>query len=405
MATSFLTEVPTQKPGLFSKGRDDQAREYAARYESEDMARKRAFIGLWFDITAELKESRAGKEAEMMALTRRNNFKMKTEVKGIMRKVVIGYWRDWAVRKRIRRAEIVRGREEEVERLRGARKAEEALRRKLQRLDSTVGGRSFRSYNVNSAGSTRGSSSASGSRPHTRGEEGMTVNAAAAITPAMKPVPPTAANCEVMVSPIKTQRNTTPLNEKQAMLVKRLSSPPNYVPVYLRHDRGDEQVAPGVDQFGNRQFTLVDDDDSGVFSTDSFENTLAKMYAVHRKKLRDERMAKKERLATRRKGKEGGGQRAEVSEEEKMRRIKEKVEQNRITDRLFKGLGGGGGEGAREEDSPQHDAHGRRLSQRGAGRKVTKSVILEQLRKEKKSMLEFLERLQQPISGLGESYH
>jgi hypothetical protein len=88
--TPFLTEVPHNAtpspkkgglPGIYKGGRDD-GHIYAQRFESEDMTRKRNFLALWWDVTQEQKEARAEKESEMLALTRRNNFKMKTEVKG-----------------------------------------------------------------------------------------------------------------------------------------------------------------------------------------------------------------------------------------------------------------------------------------------------------------------------------
>jgi hypothetical protein len=383
---------------------------YSRNFESEDTQRKRLFMQLWSEVTMLQKEARADKEAEMLALTRRNNFKMKTEVKGIMNLVIFDAWRNWAWRKKYRREELQRIKEEEDAAKLAERKEEEAMRRKQQRLDTSNNGRSFKAQGtglgaLEKQGSLVGASINVGGRPSSRGDAGGGNEEKPETV--VSPKPPAAKKADKsVVSPV-AMRSTAPLSEKQAACVKRLSNPPNYIPVYLRHDAGDSNNRP-TDKFGNHTFMLNegDDDVSGVFSTDSFENTLAKMYALHRKKIRDTKEKKAVDAEKKAKAKMAAKSEktVELTEEEKRRRQLQIEEQKRLTDRLYQGLGGGKKESEELGTPPQHDEHGRRVSQRGAGRKLKKSVIMESLKKEKHAMLDFLERLQMPLTGLSQTH-
>lgn len=108
---------------------------YQQKYEHEDITIQRKYLLLWFEVTASQKDARADKEMEMMILTRRNNHKMKIEVRGVMNAVIFGLWKNWAKNKIERREEWARQLEREKKEADEAKKREELRERTKRKTD------------------------------------------------------------------------------------------------------------------------------------------------------------------------------------------------------------------------------------------------------------------------------
>ena len=88
---------------------------------------------------------------------------------------------------------------------------------------------------------------------------------------------------------------------------------------------------------------------------------------------------------------------APITERQKEKRLSIIHQQRDAMERLFKGIGAKK-EGEEDKEERPEINSGRRYSQRGAnwkGRK--KSVVIRQLQKEKLAMLNYLDKLQQPL--------
>ena len=409
-ASAFLTEVPKSFAEL--EPSPSQTNIFSVKFETEESRLKRLFITLWYKVTQNEKVSRMEKEHELRELTRRTNSKVKTEVRGIMNLVTFDAWKGWASRKVYRREQAARAKEVVDAAKALAVRRGEAERRRRSRDDN--GSCHQRTHSAGSADrpstpSTLPSSSSSSPSHHSS----LSPRPPPPSSPCRKPNSPRNKPSSSPAAAAAPRKPSSPLSTAQESVVRRLSSPQNYIPSYLRRNASDSPPSrPGTFVLISSDLDYESSSAGGPSEAGEFERTLARMYAAHRRKLREARERKGAALARRREEEanggrgRGGGER--VSGEERRRRAARAGEQRRVTDRLFSGLGperehrgdpATDGEGG----GPGGGGPGLGGGQRGAGRKLKKYVVVEEMRRESKVLMEFMERLTQtPVGGAGE---
>ena len=192
---------------------------------------------------------------------------------------------------------------------------------------------------------------------------------------------------------------------RQAMTCKRLSNPPNYVPKYLRAD--SEDVADSDTQGAAVGRFRLETGDEGVFEM-TFEETLARMYEQHRRKVE----AKKKRARARKRDLANKVKEEKEAEEERLKnktpaeqtnaeeRAKKKKlaeDQRRNTARLSMGFLWFANQNAAEEMLSENNDDGTNNPVPEPKPKFDNTVQLKALRKEKEQLLNYLDRLQRPV--------
>jgi hypothetical protein len=194
-----------------------------------------------------------------------------------------------------------------------------------------------------------------------------------------------------------------------ARSVNRLANPPNYVPTYMKRDSAGARKGSFQLNFGeqpeennqNNHFIFNEGDVGfGDIDEDSFNDTLTNMYYEHMtkvkkntaKKLRERKKAKTPRAQPPSSPNNAEKKTPEYAEKMKQLRIK----QREVTDRLYQGLGGG----KSHEKEVSNGEGPATLRRRGTRMQPKKSVLIQALKKEKESMLKFLDRLITPVHSL-----
>ncbi|GMH62576.1 hypothetical protein TrLO_g2992 [Triparma laevis f. longispina] len=438
---SFLTEVDTSPYGnvIKPRRREEQnvANIYDRRFEDEETQRTRTFLYLWYDVTQDLKLTRRDKTEQMMMFTRSANAKMKVEVRGVMSSVIFGSWKNFALRKKWRREELKRIREEEEL----AEKVEKEKNDKKERMERMSLRKNRMSWKH---GSSRGSTPtgfpnpADSSLPTSPPPETHSP-APPFVKPTKKEPPNLHLTNPTHLSPRprkppgsppkradvnftrrqtygyhascgRTESNvpgysTMPLPENVSNMVKRLSNPPNYIPQFMRRDKADDDH--------NALFSsLLPDRGNDMFDTGSdhgsFEDALVDMYKKHKKKVG---MGKKGKKGKKKKpnlighGSPPPSKKPHppISSKERTRKATVVASQKDAMNRLFLGLGANPTTNNPSPETNENHKFVRRGSQY-KGRK--KSVVVQQLLKEKESMLGFLDKLVKPVDvGINQNLH
>ncbi|GMH93936.1 hypothetical protein TrST_g7957 [Triparma strigata] len=456
---SFLTEVDTHPYNVNepisprTSQQQNPANIYDRRFEDEDTTRTRTFLYLWYDVTQALKLQRADKTQAMLQLTRSANAKMKVEVRGVMSSVIFGSWKNFAIRKKWRREELKRIREEEEM----AERVEKERNDKIQRMERLSIRKNRMSWKHNSS-SSRGSTPTTTLNPASGQTPPLTVEIE---TPANEPQPhsqphtsnksneqlhhthPNGRPRKPAGSPPKraavnfTRRQTygyhvkrgrtesaddqlrfsMPLPDNTARLVKRLSNPPGYVPQFMRRDKAEEEAG----EFGKQDGLFSSPNGNALFDTGSdhgsFEDTLVDMYKQHKKKVK--KAAKQKKKEKRKTNVIGHGSpplkkpHPPLSEKARERKITVRIEQNEAMNRLFHGLGANPANNSNNNNNdsqPETDSDPKsdpKFVRRGSQYKNRKkSVVIQQLQKEKANMLDYLDKLVRPLDvGLNQNLH
>jgi len=446
-------QVIKKKPTIIWKGQSldesDAANRmnrdfYHQKYEHEDTTIQRKYLIMWYDITAAQKDARADKEMEMLILTRRNNTKMKIEVRGVMNAVIFGLWKNWA-RSKIARREEWRLQEEREKKEREEEKRREEMRDRKMRMSDVKQRMSWMTGSRRSSFSIArdekkllkelGSSTATPETDTSLKKAPKKPQPATNVTNVdsmnFRPFAPARPQKAKPSKSVPSKRQTTrlhvtastPLSEEMARAVDRLANPPNYVPAYMKRDsngvkEGDFQLNFGTGEqqdgtsnqnnplVGNNLFIFNEGDVSiGDTEEDSFDDTLTKMYYDHMSKVK-KNTAKK--LRERNKARTPRNHPPPVSPKgektpvqiEKIKQLR--IKQREISDRLYQGKGASNAGKHGEEDELGQQGPAGTLRRRGTRMKPKKSVLVQALKKEKESMLKYLDRLITP-RGLGDS--
>jgi len=229
-----------------------------------------------------------------------------------------------------------------------------------------------------------------------------------------KPSPPTKVKPH-RTAPSRRQTRlnviaSTPLSESMTKTVERLANPPNYVPAYMKrdsptHQSGEFQLnfgmtGSGDGEFGvpsgnnqNNQYFILNEGDGslGDIDDDSFNDTLTKMYYDHMGKVKANTAKKlRERAKARTPRTQPPTSPTNAEKKKSPEKIQQlRIKQKEVTERLYQGRGAS----SAGEDAGDSEGGEGKLRRRGTGRKLKKSVLVDALKKEKESMLQYLDRL------------